>query len=187
MKQTRKVLASALALSVIIGAGTMTSLAAGAEDGALPGGQPKCAGGRDIYLNAVVVEDGAFLFMGVRETGKGTVAVMAGDPGERNAGNRSVRAYPERETDISYSYDIYDRDGILLARLVSTVEGVYSQADGYALVSSVTGGFSGADADRFSCTSSCNGNTGTIAVWCDGSDLVSFSYRLNTNGSVREI
>lgn len=61
MKLTKKVLASALALSVVIGAGTMTSLAAGAEDGALPGGQPKCAGGRDIYLNMVVVEDGPFL------------------------------------------------------------------------------------------------------------------------------
>lgn len=96
-------------------------------------------------------------------------------------------AYPEKEKSVTFKHVIYDRNNIEMAVLYSTVTGVYSDADNYAMITSIDGDFYGDFANSFSYDTELNGDTGTIYIYFNGFSAGSFTYKLYQNGSLQNI
>ena len=71
-----------------------------------------------------------------------------------------------------------------LAVFHSTVKGIYSEADGYANLSSITGYFTGPYATRFMYGTYITGDTGVAQVRFDGLHTGTFRYKIYTNGNI---
>ncbi|MCM1150398.1 MAG: hypothetical protein NC319_10015 [Butyricicoccus sp.] len=97
------------------------------------------------------------------------------------------RSYPEREKTKVFSHTICDRNGIELAVFDVTVTGVYSQADNYATLTSITGSFTGSHAHDFTYTSALSGDTGSATIYFNGLNAGTFSYKIYTNGNIQWI
>lgn len=97
------------------------------------------------------------------------------------------RSYPERENTKVFFHTIFDRDGIEIAVFYATVTGVYSQADNYATLTSITGSFTGDYASRFTYSSALSGATGSATIYFNGLSAATFSYKIFTNGNIQRI
>lgn len=98
-----------------------------------------------------------------------------------------VLSYPERETTKTFLHAIVDRDGDFVANLTVTVKGIYSQADNYAEITSVSGAYSDQQISGLPYSVSYNGNTAQLNVLLNGLKIGSVSYKLYTNGSLQQI
>lgn len=101
--------------------------------------------------------------------------------------NDNSRSYPERESVKNFKHDLNDRNGNVMATLDSTVTGIYSQADNYAMMTGITGTFSGEYASRFSCNPTFNGDIGVLHIYFYGAEVSSISYKIFTNGNIQII
>lgn len=99
----------------------------------------------------------------------------------------SPYAYTEKEKTKSFVHNITDRNGALVAKFTTTVYGVYSYADDYATIISVSGSFSDAALSGLGYTVSYNGDTATVYITKNGLAIGSITYKLYTNGSLFEI
>ena len=99
----------------------------------------------------------------------------------------SLRAYPDKEVTKVFSHAILDRNGNRMATLHTTVIGVYSEADNTASILSIDGYFSGEYADYSTCSTSINGNTGSISIFFNGVSSGTLTYRISTNGNISNI
>lgn len=179
MKKTHiKILSSALALSMVMGAGVFSTAA---ESTASTYDTPACERGEDLYLNVLASEDGRFLCVGVEETDFGTVVTQKGCQGVHSA-KSTLRSYPEKEVSKAFNYYIYDADQSLLAAFSFCVTGVYSQIDREALITRMTGDFSGSSGSSFTYTPFMNGNTASVNICFEGTPVGAFQYKLSTNG-----
>lgn len=98
-----------------------------------------------------------------------------------------TREYPDKEKIKTFCHMIYDWNGIEIAALYSTVSGLYSEVDGSAMLTSITGYYTGTYASKCSYTSVFNANTGSISACFNGLPLGSFSYKIYANGSIQNI
>lgn len=97
------------------------------------------------------------------------------------------KGYPEREKTKVFSHIIYDRNGNILATVYSTVTGIYSAVDHEAYLTSISGNPTGQFAHAISCGSSISGATGSLNLYWYGVPLVSFTYKIYTNGNIQNI
>ena len=95
-----------------------------------------------------------------------------------------TKGHPERIATAYFTHRIYDTNGIELAVFHSTVKGIYSEADGYANLSSITGYFTGPYATRFMYGTYITGDTGVAQVRFDGLHTGTFRYKIYTNGNI---
>ena len=95
--------------------------------------------------------------------------------------------YTEREKSKSFTHQILDKDGVVLANFSTVVYGVYSYADNYARITSVSGNYSNAIITGLSYSVSYNGDTATVSIKLNGVTIGHIYYRLYTNGSLVEV
>lgn len=94
---------------------------------------------------------------------------------------------PQKPTSATFSHNIYDRNGILMATAYVTVEGVYSEAEQWSEITDITAEFEGESAHNFSYSPSINGDTGTVNIYFNGLNAGSFRYKIYYNGSIKNI
>ena len=99
----------------------------------------------------------------------------------------SVETIPEKEVTTSFSHNIYDRNNALMATIISTVKGVYSQVDSTAEMISISASISGPYASYFTYSTSISGADGYLYVYYNGSQVGTFHYRIYTTGSISNI
>ncbi len=95
-----------------------------------------------------------------------------------------LRSQPEKTVAKQFSHNIYDRNGKLLANLISTVNGVYSQVDSWAQISSITVSGSGPYISDFSYNTSVSGADGYLYLYYSGVSAGTFHYHIYTNGTI---
>lgn len=127
--------------------------------------------GSDIALDTVVIMDN-FVCITVES---------------EESEDASPYAYTEKETTKSFVHTITDRNGNFIATFTTIVSGIYSYADNYATITSVTGSFSNAVITGLSYTVSYSGSTATVYITLNGATIGSLSYKLYTNGSLLEV
>lgn len=99
----------------------------------------------------------------------------------------SARGYSEREKTKTFSHIIFDRNGITMATVYSTVTGIYSEVDHEAYLTSIKGNPTGEYARAISWTSSISGDTGYLNLFFNGYPICTFTYKIYTNGNIQEI
>ncbi|TZE82315.1 hypothetical protein [Calorimonas adulescens] len=91
---------------------------------------------------------------------------------------------PEKQASVTFSHKVYDRDGVLIATVYSTVTGWYSEVDKWSEISSITAEITGELAHDFTYTTSKSGNTGTLKLYFNGLSAGTFNYRINYHGEI---
>lgn len=97
------------------------------------------------------------------------------------------RADTDKEKTKVFSHIIYDRNGIELATLYSTVTGIYSEVDNYAMLISITGIYTGEYANRCTYDSEIDEDTGYINIYFNGTLLTTMTYKIYPNGNIQNI
>lgn len=98
-----------------------------------------------------------------------------------------VFSYPEKETSESFEHKIYDRNGILMATVTTTIKGWYCEVDRDSWVSKISYSVSGDFADNISGKTSKSGNTASLKLYFNGVYLKTFKYKINYNGLIEQI
>lgn len=125
--------------------------------------------GKDVILKNVEILDNGWVCITQEATG--------------NDG----RSYPDRENTEVFYHKIIDRNGIEMAVFYATVTGVCSQVDNYAMLTSITGSFTGDNTSRFTYSSALSGDTGSATIYFYGVSIATFSYKIFKNGSIQNI
>lgn len=94
---------------------------------------------------------------------------------------------PQKPTSATFSHNIYDRNGILVATAYVTIEGVYSEVEQWSEITDITVNFEGELAQDFSYTSSISGDTGTVKIYFNGANAGGFKYKIYYNGRIDNI
>lgn len=128
--------------------------------------------GKDLILENFMVMD------------QGLLAVTELVSSEDEEIFNETKGHPERIATAYFTHRIYDTNGIEMVVFHSTVKGIYSEADGYANLSSITGYFTGPYATRFVYGTFIAGNLGAAEVGFNGALLGIFQYKIYTNGNI---
>lgn len=129
--------------------------------------------GSDIICNSVSIWDGGnYICITEEITGSNSAVPYA---------------YPEREKTASFKHIIHDRNGVLIANFISTVKGIYSDADNYAMITSVTGYYEDAILSGLSYRTTYSGDTATVYITLNGVAIGSITYKQYINGRLLEI
>lgn len=97
----------------------------------------------------------------------------------------SAYSYTEKEKTKTFYSTVRDRNGKFIADLTTVVTGVYSYADNYATINSITATYSNAVISGLSYTTAYNGSTATLYITLNGAVIGSITYKLYTNGSLQ--
>lgn len=97
----------------------------------------------------------------------------------------STYSYTEKVKTGTFYSTVSDRNGNFIADLTTVVTGVYSYADNYATINSISATYSNAVISGLSYTTAYNGNTATLYITLNGAIIGSMTYKLYTNGSLQ--
>jgi hypothetical protein len=93
----------------------------------------------------------------------------------------SPNSTPEKEVTKTFSHRIFDRKGVLMATVLSTVKGIYSQVDSYAYSTDIDPVSNSSD---ISFSTSISGADGYLDIYYQGMLGGSMHYHISTNGSI---
>lgn len=168
MKVAKKLVGVILGLALVFSFSAVAFATGGGNGGAIQG--------KDVVLNnvqSIHTPNGDYVVI----TTKGKTATATA----------TTRARPEKVTQQVFYHTIYDRNGKEIARLTSTVSGVYSEYDHMAMITDISGYFTGTEASNMSYSKSISGDTGTIYIHFFGAKIASISYRISINGNIQNI
>lgn len=89
----------------------------------------------------------------------------------------------EKSTSMTFSHKIYDRNGSLMAKVYSTISGIYSEIDNWAEVTDITARISTND-NGFTYTTSKSGAYGYVNIYYYGVSAGTFRYQILKNGNI---
>ncbi len=96
------------------------------------------------------------------------------------------KGVPEMEKTRIFVHNIVDAQNSIIAVMTVTVKGIYSQADNYAYLTSISASFSGPLASGCTYNSSINGANGSLVMYYYSAALGNLSYHISTNGNITE-
>lgn len=168
MKVIKKIVAVLLSLALVFSFSAIAFATGTSSEGAIHG--------KDIVLNNVErihTQKGDYIM--ITTNGKTTTVPTL------------TRTHLEKEIQQVLDHTIYDRNGQVVAKLTSTVTGVYSECDHIAMITNITGSLTGTEAGNMSYSTSISGDRGTIYVQFYGAKIASISYRMSTSGIIQYI
>lgn len=161
-------------------------LALDSDGGALPEKgasvmQQKAASDEVEFADAMVIEmKNIYVFP------DGTICEMREGP-ECEMYYNDTDGPSERIKTKTFTYVLTGTGGVYLATATATVTGVYSQADGYAYLTSITASFTGPAAYMYTWSSSISGDTGSLDLILDSTVYITLHYKIYPNGTIQHI
>ena len=117
----------------------------------------------------------------IRDTENGVCYTWWGEETEEIDMSKGV---PEKTKTRTFDHYYYSVDHQYMGMITSVVTGVYSQADNYALITSITPSVSGPNAVDFSTSVTISGDTGYLYVYFLGIYYTTHTYHIDPNGTI---
>ena len=164
-----------VAIGLLFGVLSLSSSVA-AEDRNVP------AGGNTREVQILINEDLGIIIETVEATDDGTP--LAHIETDYSKVFDTIQSDPDRQASRTFTHNIYDRNGKLLAKVTSTVRETYSQADSWAIITGITPSASGPFAHDFSFGTSMSGSEGYLDIYFSGLPAGTMHYKIYSNGTI---